>query len=186
MHVPFWSTVLHKGSRTHLCSPGHNLLKKQNKYRTTMTTSFMPQTQSSAPVHAAKGNKKRTTKGGKKKEAAENAPIFLRSKFCIIPMYMDGSWLNGTGIYDADRPFKQIKNTRLSHNDDTRPWRIVRLEFMLVISSLSLLCIQRRAQYLLCPRTRTTPTTKNSRLSIYPFAETYHMIDTCDSSIATW
>lgn len=51
-----------------------------------MSTSFMPQTQSTpghAHAHAAKGNKKRTTKGGKKKEAAENAPIFLRSKFAL-------------------------------------------------------------------------------------------------------
>jgi hypothetical protein len=45
-------------------------------------TTLMLQTQA-APIHAAKGNKKRTTKGGKKKEAAENAPIFLRSKFAL-------------------------------------------------------------------------------------------------------
>jgi hypothetical protein len=35
-----------------------------------------------ANVPSSKANKKRSTKGGKKKDAAENAPIFLRSKFC--------------------------------------------------------------------------------------------------------
>jgi hypothetical protein len=75
----------------------------------TSSITFMPQT-TSAPVHAAKGNKKRTTKGGKKKEAAENAPIFLRSKF-------PWPW----NLTMADRPFKQMKSTRFHHHDDMGP-----------------------------------------------------------------
>jgi hypothetical protein len=42
----------------------------------------IPPTSASSSV---KGNKRRAPKGGKKKDAAENAPIFLRSKLpCVL------------------------------------------------------------------------------------------------------
>ena len=49
-----------------------------------MNTATTPQTVAPMPrtiPQVMKSNKKKLSKGGKKKEVAENAPIFLRSKY---------------------------------------------------------------------------------------------------------